>query len=499
MFRGALVITDRQFLRLKELRAAGKTQQQVADRLELSRDTVNKYDKESHPPSESKKKRTHLTRQNPFDDVWGEIEDLLKINTGLEIKSIFEDLQRRHPGLFQDGQKRTLERRIKLWRLINGPGKEVIFTQVHHPGDLAASDYTKMDKLKITIQGKPFDHMLYHFVLTYSNWETVTICYSETFESLSEGFQNAVHELGGVPAKHRTDNLGAAVINMGNDKGEMTKRYEELLDHYGLDRSKIQPGKPQENGDVERSNGILKKAVDQRLMLRGSRDFDSVENYEKFLRKLMNELNMGRSDRFKEDQAALKSLPQKRLDACSEFNPTVSRHSTINLKGPIYSVPSQLIGIKVCVKQRAASIEVWYGSTLLEVIPRAIGKRAVINYRHIIGSLVRKPGAFAQYKYHAEMFPTSHFREAYDDLLSHLPKKAASEYLKILHFAATYSETEVDRAIQSILNEGKRISLYAVTEHVTRPTSIDRLDVEVKSVAPSSYDCLIFAEAKHGS
>jgi len=424
---------------------------------------------------------------------------LLKLNFGLQVKTIFEHLQRTHLGEFQDGQKRTLERKIKLWRLENGPNKEVIFEQVHHPGQLGASDFTKMGELNITIQGQFFDHMLYHFVLTYSNWETVSICYSETFESLSEGFQNAVWELGGVPQKHRTDNLGAAVINMGENKGEMTQRYNELVDHYGVERSKIQAGKPNENGDVERSNGILKTAVDQRLMLRGSRDFESVEDYREFLKALTKELNAGRSQRFKEDHSKLRTLPKHRLEACTRFDQTVSHFSTINLKGPVYSVPSRLIGEKVVVRQLSNEIELWSGLTRIEVIPRAIGKQVNINYRHIIGSLIRKPGAFENYKYREELFPTSHFREAYDDLVANATMKAVREYLHILHLAATYSETEVDLALQEILDGGERISLYAVTEMVTRPNRMSRTDVKVDAVNLCHYDQLIHKEVYFGT
>jgi len=479
------------------MRAQGKSQQLVADALEISRSTVSHYDHHDKPPSVTHPPRTHTTRVCPFAEVWTDVTGLLELNPGLQVKTIFEHLQRTNIGMFQDGQKRTLERKVKLWRMLNGSDKDVVFEQNHHPGELGASDFTKMGELNITINGQAFDHLLYHFVLTYSNWETVSICYSETFESLSEGFQNAVWELGGVPQKHRTDNLGAAVINMGQDKGEMTRRYSELVDHYGVERSKIQPGKPNENGDVERSNGILKTVVDQRLMLRGSRDFESIEEYHKFLKTLMKELNAGRSQRFKEDHAKLKPLPKQRLDACTRFDQRVSHFSTINLKGPIYSVPSRLIGEKVVVRQLSNEIEVKSGTTVLEVIPRAIAKQVNINYRHIISSLIRKPGAFENYKYREELFPTSHFREAYDDLLANVPSKAVKEYLHILHLAATYSETEIDQALQEILDSGERISHYAVTEMVTRPDRTSRTDVRVDAIDLHHYDQLINQEKVH--
>jgi len=489
------MLTDKQFSRLKSMRTQGKTQQQVADAIDISRPTVSKYDSRTTPPSQTKAPRSHTTRENPFDQVWGEVCELLKGNPGLQVKTIFEHLQRTYVGKFQDGQKRTLERKVNLWRLMYGPEKEVIFPQIHYPGEIGASDFTKMGKLNITLQGQPFDHMLYHFVLTYSNWETVTICFSETFESLSEGLQNAAWELGGVPLKHRTDNLGAAVINTGDNKGDMTLRYNELLDHYGLLRGKIQPGKPNENGDVERGNGLLKTLVDQRLMLRGSRDFESIQEYESFLKGLMKELNAGRSERFKEDRDKLRPLPPKRLDDSTPFDVTVTPFSTVNIGGCIYSVPSRLMKMKVRAKQYANYIEIWSGSSLIEVIPRSIGKKYTINYRHIIHSLVRKPGAFENYKYREELFPSSHFREAYDDLQKHIPSKAVKEYLQILKLAATYSETEVDLALREILDAGDRVSLYAVTEMATRPNRSAHTDVHVDVVDLGEYDRLIRRES----
>jgi transposase len=485
------MLTDKQFSRIKPMRAEGKTQQNVADILNVSRSTVIKYENQSIPPSEMKDPRDYTTRPCPYVEVWDEVCGLLALNRGLKPKTIFEHLQRTHVGKFQDGQKRTLERRIKSWKMVNGPFKDVVFSQNHYPGDLGASDYTKMGKLDITIQGQEFEHILYHFVLTYSNWETVSICYGETFESLSEGFQNAMWELGGVPQRHRTDNLGAAVINMGDNKGEMTKRYMGLLDHYGMDRSKIQPGKPNENGDVERSNGLLKTVLDQRLMLRGSRDFENTNEYDTFLKNLMRELNAGRTERFKEDKAKLKPLPSKRQDACTRFDKTVSHFSTVNLAGMIYSVSSRLVNDKIMLMQYSSWIELWSGAKRIDVMPRSTGKKVTINYRHIIHSLLRKPGAFEGYKYRDELFPTSHFREAYDNLLEHRPSKAVKEYLHILELAATLSETSVDSALQELLSNGGKLSLYEVTEMVTRPHRETLPDVVIDPVNLETYDQFI--------
>ena len=197
---------------------------------------------------------------------------------------------------------------------MEGPSKEVFFSQKHVPGRLSQSDFTHMTSLGITIDGQRFPHLLYHFVLAYSNWEAASICYSESFESLSNGLQNALWELGGVPAQHQTDRMSTAVNNM-SDEREFTARYEALLRHYRLEGRKIQTGKANENGDVEQRHYRLKKAVEQALLLRDSPDFASVAQYETFLRTLLAQLNAGRRQRLAEEMQYLRALPDRRLES----------------------------------------------------------------------------------------------------------------------------------------------------------------------------------------
>src|SRR6516162_3507091 len=171
-----------------------------------------------------------------------------------------------------------------------------------------------MEELGVTIQGQSFPHLIYHFVLTYSNWETGTVCFSESFESLSEGLQNALWELGKAPARHRTDRLSTAVNNTLRP-AEFTSRYEGLLRYYGLEGEKIQAGHGNENGDVEQRHHRFKRAVDQELMLRGSRGFASVEEYQRFLRMLFVRLNAGRRERLAEELAVMHELPERRMES----------------------------------------------------------------------------------------------------------------------------------------------------------------------------------------
>jgi len=278
------MVTDRQVKRLLRLLSSGKSLAQSADKGNMDEKTARKYRRLGRVPSEVATERTWRTRKDPLAEVWPEVYAQLEEAPGLEAKALFAWLQTKYPTKFDDSQLRSFQRGVKRWRATAGPAKEVFFSQVHHPGRLCASDFTHMKNLAVTIGGQPFDHLLYHFVLTYSNWESITICFSESFESLSEGLQNAVWELGGVPQRHRTDRMSLAVNNASDEK-EFTERYTGLLGYYGMEMEKIQPDEPNENGDAEQSHRRFKEAVEQALLLRGHRDFESREAYRRFLKE----------------------------------------------------------------------------------------------------------------------------------------------------------------------------------------------------------------------
>src|SRR5271163_1393003 len=308
------MLTDRPFRRLRKLLQTESTLANAADRADLDEKTVRKYRDSDSLPTQRRVPHTWRTRQDPFQDVWPQLLELLRLNPGLQAKTLFLDLQRRFPGRFPDVQLRALQRRIKQWRALEGPPKEVFFAQIHEPGRLAESDFTCMAKLGVTILGEPFDHLIYHFVLTYSNWEAGTVCFSESFESLSEGLQNALWELGKVPERHRTDRLSTAVNNTVRP-AEFTERYEGLMRYHGLTAEKIQAGHGNENGDVEQRHHRFKRAVEQELLLRGSRDFASVDAYRSFLQALFARLNAGRRQRLTEEMAVMRELPERRMES----------------------------------------------------------------------------------------------------------------------------------------------------------------------------------------
>ena len=489
------MVSDQQVKRLWRLSEKKLSLEIAAAKAGMDPKTARKYLRNRRLPSEMQKNHTWRTRQDAFSDVWQEVQDLLVVEPGLQVKTVFQHLRDKYPARFADGQVRTLQRRIKYWRATEGPPQEVFFAQEHHPGELGQSDFTHCRELGITINGQVFPHLIYHFVLSYSNWETGHICYSESFESLSEGLQNALWELGGVPREHRSDRMSAAVNNLSDAK-EFTQAYEGLLRHYRMGGQKIQAGQANENGDIEQRHYRFKQAADQALMMRGSRDFPTLEAYQLFLRKLFGRLNAGRQERFCVEKSELRSLPEQRLESARRERVRVSPGSLVYVSRNCYSVHSRLIGEMVDARVRPDTVEIWYGDRKVEELPRLRGRsKHRIDYRHIIDWLVRKPGAFENYRYRQDLFPTSWFRLAYDALREEQgPKRGAKEYLEILLLAARRGEGRVEAAIRFLLG-GKQMLTAAETDKMTEenapalPTTIS-----IEPVSLAVFDDLLTKE-----
>jgi hypothetical protein len=490
------MVTDAQVRRLKRLSKTEKNQELAAAKAGMDPKTARDYLRDPRLPNERKKDRTWRTRSDPFTQVWDEVREQVATNPGLEAKTLMEALQRKYPGQFADGQVRTLQRRLKQWRATDGPEREVFFAQQHVAGRLGQSDFTHMNELGITIGAQSFPHMLYHFVLTYSNWEAVTLCYSESFESLSDGLQNALWELGAAPLEHRTDRMSLAVNNASEER-EFTMRYAALMHHYRMTGQKIQTGKPNENGDVEQRHYRLKCAVGQALMLRNSSDFSTTDEYKDFLSLLLRQLNAGRRDRLRVEMQYLQKLPDGRLESVKRERVKVDSGSLIYVDRNVYSVHSRLIGEKVEARLGAETIEVWYAGRKVEHLPRLRGRgKHRVDYRHIIDWLVRKPGAFENYRYREELFPTSRFRMAWDALRETAPLRANKRYLEVLELAAKEGEARVDEALRCLLEQGEmgegKLNSEAVLALLNENRSIPpATSIDVAEVSLASFDELL--------
>jgi len=464
---------DREVLCMLRERTKGRTQAQAAARAGMSVRTASSYERLGQLPSQRAHPRIYRTRPNPFAEVWSWIVSQLERDAALQATTLFGLLGTLHPGRYQAIQLRTLQRQVATWRAQYGPGQEVLFPQTHLPGVDAQSDFTHMTALAITLGGVPFPHLVFHLVLSYSNVEAIQLCFSESFESLVEGIETCLWHLGGVPQRHRTDHLSAAIHPLDADgRARAKERYGAVMRHYGMEPTTNTLGVAHENGDVEQSHHRFKEAVDQALRVRGSRDFLDRPAYTHFLTAIVKQRNLTRQHRWTEEQAVLRPLPVAPLGLCREMRVPVSRFSTIQVLRNTYSVPARLIGTTVLVRIRAEVLEVYRGTAQLLTMPRLLGHgQHRIEYRHVIWSLVHKPGAFAQYRYRDDLYPSLGFRRAYDALCASRPQGADRDYVRLLHLAASTSEAEVAVALELLLDQRQLPSFDAVRDLVRDPVA----------------------------
>ena len=489
------MVTDEQVKLLRQRRMKGRSQESAAAMAGMSVRTARDWE-EGLLPSAAKKPRQWRTRKDPFADVWeSDVVPLLKQDKKgkLQAKTILKELRRRYPEEYEKGQLRTLQRRVCDWRALHGPDKDVIFPQEHPPGREGAFDFTHCKELGVTICGVALVHLLFVFRLSFSGWTWVELAFGETFEAVSSGVQGALWDLGGVTDIVRHDNLSAATHELRKGGGRsLNKRFKDVLDHYDARSTRIRPGQSHENGVVEKGNDLVKTALEQALILRGHRDFATLETYMAFVRKVVNdELNADVVQALAVERAHLKPLPSAAVPSYTLHEPTVRSWSTIRVGGRAYSVPSRLIGHKLEVRQHPDVLEVFYKTRLVETMPRLRGAAEVrIDYRHIIASLVRKSGAFARYRFREELFPSLTFRLAYDALKRWRGERADIEYVRVLHLAATTMESLVETALMLLLETGERFD-YAAVKALAVPEEITVPKVHIPAPDLHAYDQLL--------
>jgi hypothetical protein len=482
------MITNKQYQRLmSEYEKTGKMVVS-AMKADVHPQTARKYVAAAQPPAELQAK--HTLSQAPE----------------LEAKELFEYLCGMY-GSEAGGAGmalRTFQRRVLAWRLQHGPDKEVFFAQEHLPGRVMQLDWTNAHELGVTIAGRPLEHLLCHAVLTYSNWEWASRCQSESLLSLRHGLQASLQQLGAAPERLQIDNSSAATHRVGSRVGsggwEFNPDFLSLVQHYGMKPQTIGIDCPDQNGDVESQNGHLKRRLLQHLLLRGYRDFETVEAYDVFVVKVLHQANDPRRTRLAEEFKVMRPLPPTRLSEYDELSCRVSQHSTIRVKQVTYSVPARLIGQEVRVQVYEGQLQVFHGRELLLSLGRAAGdRRAVIDYRHLIEHLLRKPGAFAHYVHREELFPASSFRLAYDRLVAdHGERAGRLEYLHLLRLAAELGEA----AISSLVGEcsgpahpGKwRVADLRRYLGLTERLPVPELQLEPEL---ASYDALLSKEVTH--
>jgi len=495
------MITKQQYQRLmKEYKKTGKIAVSAL-KADMARHTAGKYIAAGQCPGELQVQHTWRTRPDPLEKIWPEVTQMLQTAPELEAKTLYEYFLARPESGLEESHLRTFYRRVRQWRATEGPEREVFFAQVHKPGELLQLDWTYARELAVTIQGEVLDHLFCQCVLPYSDWQWATRCISESFLSLVSGLQAALGQLGKSPPQLGTDNTSAATHDLvelpGRPRG-YNADYLELCTHYDLTPLTIHVRCPHEHGDVESLNRHLKRRLEQHLLLRGSREFASLEAYDQFVQGVVRAANAKRQKRLAEELACMRPLPMGRLAEYQEYQPVVSSQSLIRVKKNAYSVPSRLIGHTLRVELHEAELKVYLGRDFLFNLPRLRGDRgALVDFRHVIAPLLRKPGAFINYRHREALYPSVVFRTAYDRLVvDHGERPGVIEYLHVLQLASQETVEKVEPVLQAQL---ARPGKWRASQLRDQVAPVARPIIELASLTPSlnAYDTLLEGEVAH--
>jgi transposase len=490
----APMITKQQYRRLMSEYQETGSMSVSAMKAGMSRPTARKYLEAQQPPQALQAKHTWRTRPDPLVGIWPRAEAMLAEAPDLEAKALFEHLCQMAPELVREPHLRTFQRRVKLWRLQHGPDKEVFFLQDWEPGRALQLDWTRAGELAVTLAGSPYEHLLCHAVLPYSNWEWATVCQSESLLSLRHGLQESLQQLGKVPQELRVDNTSAATHRIGpGAERDFNPEFASLCEHYGLVPKTIGVSRPNENGDVESSNGHLKRRLRQHLLLRGSRDFGTEAAYELFVMGVLKAGNCRRADKLGQELAVMKALPPTRLSEYDEVYCRVSSASAIRVKKVGYSVPARLIGQQVKVEVYESEIKLYSGRELLLSLPRRHSDRGmVLDYRHVIDHLLRKPGAFERYRYREQLFPGEMFRQAHDYLVSQRgSRRGVVEYLQLLKLTSQVRQSDVELMLIDFLSPPGCAWNVEQIRRALVPQRQSQLEVAELKPEWNSYDALL--------
>jgi hypothetical protein len=477
----------------------------AAAKASISIATAYRIEKDPRLPSQRKAPRERR-RPDPLGDIFkAEVVPMLQASPGLRSVAIFEEMIRRHPEL-GGGIRRTLERRIRSWRAIHGAEREIIFRQVHEPGRMGLSDFTDMGDAGIAIAGAALDHRLYHFRLAYSGFEHAHVVLGgESFVALAEGLQNALWSLGGVPREHRTDSLSAAFRNLDTQAcTDLTRRYDEFCHHYGMTPSRNNTGIAHENGAIEGPHGHLKRAIQDALLMRGSADFADLAAYRGFIDEIVSRRNVRNAKRIDLERAELKPLPGQRTSDYEEVGVRVTSSGGFTLRKVFYTVPSRLIGHRLRVRLFDDRLDLFIGGTPLMTLtrgrPHASGKHdQVVDYRHVIHSLRRKPMALLSLVYRDQLFPRDAYRRTFDALLMRLPERQAcrvmTDLLALAHERGC--ESELADKLSTALEAGQLPDMAALRAHFA-PDPAALPNVEIHLAPLNVYEALIGADLTMG-
>jgi hypothetical protein len=495
------MITQQQYRRLLAERAQRKNMTVSAMKADVDRKTARKYTQAGKGPDELQTPHTWRTRPDPLAAAWPRAEQMLADAPELEAKALFEHLLAQPEHGLDPDHLRTFQRRVRRWRATRGPEQEIYFAQWRRPGDLLELDWTHAAELGVTIEGEPLDHLLCHTVLAYSNWEWAVRCQSESYLSLVGGLQASLTRLGRTPTHLLTDQSSAATHEPGPGDPQRGRCYNsaylELCTHYDLTPMTIQVASPNEQGDIESANRHLKRRLRQRLLLRGATDFSTLADYDAFLVSVLEEANRLRQGRLEEELAVMKPLPPSLLAGYQELSVRVSSHSLVRVRNRTYSVPARLAGFTLRAQVHESEVQLFLGREEVLRAPRSRGgSGAVIDFRHLVGPLSRKPGAFANYQHREALYPSLVYRKACDELFAHFgPRGGSIEYLAVLRLAVDHGVEAVAAAVESRLGQGERWRALDLAQRLSPPAAVRESPDELVPEL-GSYDALMRLETE---
>lgn len=448
------------------------------------------------------------TRLDPLEPAWETVLlPLLEQQPKLQAITLLEYLQNNHGGDYPDSVLRTLQRRVKQWKALYGPDKEVMFRQKHSAGQQGLSDFTRLKNTTITIAGIEFKHLLYHFRLAFSHWSYLKVIEGgESFTALAEGLQEALERLGGSPYEHRTDSLSAAFKNLSKEaQDDINARYDALCKQYSMLATRNNRGLGHENGSVESPHGHLKRRIEQALLLRGSADFATVEQYQLFIDEVVMEHNRRNAKAIKQERSTLQVLPQHKAVDYMQLSAVVSSSSTIDVRRVTYTVPSRLQGEILQVRLYDNRLLCYLGHVFVIELkrfrPEGDARGRVVDYRHVIDSLVKKPQAFRHCVLRDDLLPNSEYRVIWKTLDRQLaPKEACKLMVGLLHLAAKQDcEKDLAQRVQALLHAGSPIVLSQLQQEYTKQLLKDVENIEVIQHHLVDYNAFIPTQALGGS
>ena len=499
-------LTAQQIALYMSKRRAGSRQEVAAAAAGISVSSAHRIDSGRLQPKAAKSRTRR--RPDPLAEVWEPLLlPLLERHPALTPTTLLEHLQEQKPDQDWSLVKRTLQRRVQHWKALHGPTPEVMFPLAYQPGEIGFCDFTRVKRVVITLRGEPFPHLLFHYRLAWSGWAYGQLIHGgESFVALSEGLQNALAACGGVPRELRTDRLSAASRNRdGSYALDITPRYQALCAHYGLSPSRNNRGVAHKNGIVEAPHGHVKRRLEQKLILRGSCDFEESAEYGELLAEVFSALNAPRQRRYEQELEHLCPLPAFRFADYERLTVRVRSTSTIEVRQVVYSVPPTLIGRQVTVRLHHDRLVVFLGSDWVCQLPRAYGasgeKRAwCIDLEHLIDGLRAKPRALLHCRYQRHLFPDARWWDLWQQLLAGGDRDGAARLMvEALYVAVRVASFELVLAFLEQAQHRQTLSLSGLQQRFRVPPRCPGLpDPVIPQHLLASYDYLVPTAALSG-